>query len=70
MGCMLSSILTNSDLIDNTIGLPSLENCVKNYDILNNLDFEGASLHCEDYVLEKEYVDNFRSNFSCENFLA
>jgi len=63
MGCMFSSILTNLKWIKSTIGTPNLENCLINYKILANLGFQGADLHCEDYVLEKQYIDNFRKRF-------
>ncbi len=63
MGCGFSSLL--SSLYENlppTLGSVDLNLALENYKFLNDNGFEGADLHCQDYLLSEESIKNFRNS--------
>jgi amino acid adenylation domain-containing protein len=63
-GCVFSSLLsTLHEHLQPTIGLVDGPTCVKHFDMLTQLRFDAAQLHCEGYVLEDSVVANFRKRF-------
>ncbi len=67
-GCVLSGLLSSRfDNLKPTLGLVEAATSCKHYEILKDLGFDAAELHCGNYVLEKEAVKAFRQNFSIQN---
>jgi acyl carrier protein len=52
-GCVLSSLLSaRFNHLEPTIGSLNIETSVQHYQALEKLGFEGANLHCGDYILQ------------------
>jgi amino acid adenylation domain-containing protein len=66
-GCVLSGLLSaqRADL-PATVGFPSSRACLAHYEVLTQLGFQAASLHCESFAPEERTVQNFRRRFGCE----
>jgi amino acid adenylation domain-containing protein/non-ribosomal peptide synthase protein (TIGR01720 family) len=65
MGCVFSSILTaRFKDVPLSIGLPVLENLIPTFHKLKELGFEGTDLWCNDYFLDAEKINLFRSSSS------
>jgi len=63
-GCIFSGLLSSRfEDIKPTVGLTEMDVCLQHYGILDRLDFQSADLHCEEYVLPKELILNFRRCF-------
>ena len=64
MGCVFSSILTERfDDVPAIIGTPTRAALDAHYARLVALGFEGASLYCQDHVLDPKLIEMFRSRF-------
>ncbi|MGB7293372.1 MAG: amino acid adenylation domain-containing protein [Thermodesulfobacteriota bacterium] len=67
-GCVLSGLLSSRfDTLKPTLGLVDAETSYKHYEILKELGFDAAELHCEYYVLDKETVKAFKQKFGSHN---
>ena len=78
-GCIFSSLLTMKfDLIKPSIGNITIDECIINYNILKELNFSAAHLHCEDYIIPNGLIrkfcnkvtlntDNKTNEFKCIN---
>ena len=63
-GCVLSGLLLScSQELAPTLGLADDSSCLKHYEMLCQLGFQAAELHCRDFVLPEESVHNFRQRF-------
>jgi acyl carrier protein/predicted amino acid dehydrogenase len=64
-GCVFSSLLSAQfEGIEPTLGEIDLHQLLKHFEILKQLKFQAADLHCEDYVLSEEGIQSFRQQFS------
>ncbi len=62
-GCVLSSLLTDKyKILSPTIGRISYNESIKHYNILRDLDFEAADLHCENYTIPIDKIQSFVCN--------
>ncbi|MBN3907844.1 MAG: hypothetical protein HWQ35_15155 [Nostoc sp. NMS1] len=57
---LLSSCFEN---LEPTIGTFDWKTSFKHYELLSNLGFMSADLHCGDYVLPEKLICNFRHRF-------
>ena len=63
-GCVLSSLLTTTfSKINPTVGLVETSDCLQHYNLLKQLAIRAADLHCEEVVLPKEAIRNFRERY-------
>ena len=63
-GCVFSSLLSACfEELKPTIGFVNGDTSFQHYEILENLGFQAADLHCRDYGLSKEFIRNFRYRF-------
>jgi len=63
-GCVLSSLLTSKrPELTATLGLVSPHACFDHYRALENLGFQAARLHCEEYAVDEDAVREFRRQF-------
>lgn len=65
-GCILSSLLSanNTQLLP-VLGSVDVRECCKNYEVLSDLHFKGAKLHCDDYIIPDNCINRFRNKFGC-----
>jgi hypothetical protein len=63
-GCILSGLLSSrfTDL-EPTVGIVDASTCVQHYELLGQLGFQAADLHCRGYVLAEESIRTFRRRF-------
>ena len=63
-GCILSGLLSSrfTDLKP-TVGIVDASTCVQHYELLGQLGFQAADLHCRGYVLAEESIRTFRRRF-------
>ncbi len=63
-GCVFSSLLSSCfENLEPTIGTFDWNTSFKHYELLGNLRFLSADLHCGDYVLPEKLISNFRHRF-------
>lgn len=66
-GCVFSSLLsTRHQHLQPTIGLVDGPTCLQHFDMLTQLQFDAAQLHCEGYILEDSVVAKFRDRFGAK----
>lgn len=64
MGCVFSSLLSSCfENLKPTVGVFDWRISVQHYEVLEQLDFQAADLHCGDYRLPEESIRNFRQRF-------
>ena len=63
-GCILSGLLSSrfTDLKP-TVGIVDSSTCVQHYQLLGQLGFQAADLHCRGHVLAEESIRTFRRRF-------
>lgn len=62
-GCILSGLLSAKyEQLKTVVGPVANEDCMKHYEILKKLSFDGAPLHCDDYVIPVNAIEKFRSH--------
>lgn len=62
-GCVLSSLLTDKyKILSPTIGRISYNESIKHYNVLRDLKFEAADLHCENYTIPLNKIQSFVCN--------
>jgi hypothetical protein len=65
-GCAFSSLLlARFDHLKPTLGLVDDDSGAAHYEMIRKLGYEGAPLHCEDYLLPERSIENFRKRFGC-----
>jgi hypothetical protein len=42
----------------------NVADCKMHYKKLSQLNFNGAHLHCDEYILPKHYIDDFKKSYS------
>jgi hypothetical protein len=64
-GCVLSSLLSaqRTDDLPASVGLPGLNTCLAHYEVLRQLGFQAANLHCENFVPDERSIQDFRGRF-------
>ena len=63
-GCVLSGLLSSCfENIVPTVGLVDDSSCLQNFNLLQQLGFQAATLQCRTYALEKKSVLSFRNRF-------
>ncbi len=63
-GCVFSSLLSaRFEALGPTVGIVDASTCFEHYQILDQLGFRAAALHCGRYVLSEESIRSFRSRF-------
>ncbi|MCK5811275.1 MAG: amino acid adenylation domain-containing protein [Clostridiales bacterium] len=63
-GCILSSLLSAKyDSLQPVLGISKLSECIRNYKLLNELQYLGAMPHCDDYIIPTNFIKNFTRNF-------
>lgn len=61
-GCILSGLLSAKyEQLEPVVGPVRIEDCRKHYELLKNESFDGALLHCDDYVIPKDTLEKFRA---------
>ena len=64
MGCVFSSLLSSCfEDLPPTVGIPDTDSCLQHIDVLDQLGFQAADLHCEGYLLPEELIRRFRERF-------
>jgi hypothetical protein len=60
-GCVLSSLLsTRFDHLSPTLGIVGADTAVQHYQVLDELGFQAAPVHCDGVRLPAAAVDRFR----------
>ena len=63
-GCVFSGLLSSRfDHLKPTVGEFDWRMSIQHYELLNELGFRSADLHCGDYVLPETSILNFKHNF-------
>ncbi len=63
-GCILSSLLSSKyDTLQPVLGISKLSECIRNYKLLNELQYSGAMPHCDNYILPIDLIKDFTKNF-------
>ena len=63
-GCILSGLLTEKFYnLSPTIGPVNCDESIKHYHLLKKNQYQGAILHCDDYVIPKEKVELFKLQY-------
>jgi amino acid adenylation domain-containing protein len=63
-GCVFSSILSaRHEHLPPTIGLTTLDDCLRHDEMLMQLGFQSAKLHVEETPLDREAIERFRARF-------
>jgi amino acid adenylation domain-containing protein len=63
-GCVFSSLLSSYfEHLKPTVGALDWRTSVQHYEVLDQLEFQAADLHCGDYRLPEESIRNFRQRF-------
>jgi len=63
-GCALASLLLSQfDYLTPTLGLVDDRSCEMHYDLVGQLGYRAAGLHCENYILPQPSIQNFRRQF-------
>lgn len=73
-GCIISGLLSAKyKKLKVSLGEVDINECKKQYDMLKNLGYRGASLHCEDFVLPekqiKAFAEKYRKRLPKENII-
>ncbi len=67
-GCVLSSLLSSRFAsLPPTVGLVDSSSSLRHYAMLEQLGYQAAPLHCEDFVLEEAQVQRFRQRLGQQN---
>jgi amino acid adenylation domain-containing protein len=66
-GCVLSGLLSAQQRGPSpTVGLPTLPACLAHYEVVTELGFQAAALHCDGFTLDERTVQAFRRQFGRE----
>ena len=66
-GCILSGLLTSKyKEINPILGTTELKECIMNYNVLKTLHYKGALLHCDNYIIPKKFITEFKSKYSAK----
>ena len=64
-GCILSSLLSAKHVeLKPVVGQVEIEDCMQHYEKLTDLGYRGAHLHCDDFLIDRVFIDEFRSRYS------
>ncbi len=64
-GCILSGLLTSKyKEINPILGTTELKECIMNYNVLKTLHYKGALPHCDNYIIPRKYITEFKSKYS------
>jgi len=62
--CVFSGLLSSCfEGLHPTVGEVDVNTSLQHYEVLEQLGFRGADLHCEDYILPEELIRDFRYHF-------
>ena len=63
-GCILSSLLSvRFSQLNPTVGNIGIDDCCKHYEVLSQLKYNGALLHCNGFTIPEWIIDRFRKKF-------